>query len=424
MNKVELRPYQVALARQGADVLRTSDLLYLAMQVRTGKTLTALSVAQALDAQMVLFITRLKAMPSIQEDYERMAPAYEMQLVNYESLHKVSDIDIERIDIVICDEAHGLGAFPEPAERHKMVKRIVSRSGAKVIFLSGTPTPESYSQMYHQLCVSKASPWADYPTFYAWAKDYVTVRKRHIYNREINDYSDADEDAIREDIKPFFLTFTQEEAGFYVPIEEQVLSVQMEEKTYTSIKRLKRDRVLETSHGTIMADTEVKLLNKLHQICSGTVIVDVPVDVKVVQAAFDHTKAKFIRDHFKGQKIAIFYKFTAEKHILELYFADRIAADTNEFNAGGSDMVYISQIQSGREGLNLSSADCLVMYNIDFSAVSYWQARARIQVKDRVKPAIVYWIFAKGGIEDYIYTCVKKKEDYTINHFRKTYLKK
>jgi SNF2 family DNA or RNA helicase len=197
----------------------------------------------------------------------------------------------------------------------------------------------------------------------------------------------------------------------------------MEEKTYTSIKRLKRDRVLETSHGTIMADTEVKLLNKLHQICSGTVIVDVPVDVKVVQAAFDHTKAKFIRSHFQGQKIAIFYKFTAEKHVLEMYFGGRIAADTNEFNAGGPEKVYISQVQSGREGLNLSSADCLVMYNIDFSAVSYWQARARIQVKDRVKPAIVYWIFAKGGIEDYIYECVKKKQDFTINHFRKTYFK-
>ena len=64
-----------------------------------------------------------------------------------------------------------------------------------------------------------------------------------------------------------------------------------------------------------------------------------------------------------------------------------------------------------------------LMFNIDFSAVSYWQARARIQVKDRIKPAIVYWIFAKGGIEAEIYECVQKKQDYTLNHFRKNYLR-
>ena len=123
------------------------------------------------------------------------------------------------------------------------------------------------------------------------------------------------------------------------------------------------------------------------------------------------------------QKIAIFYKFTAEKAVLEYYFAGRIVYDSGEFNATGPEKVFISQVQSGREGLNLSSADCLVMFNIDFSAVSYWQARARIQVKDRIKPAIVYWVFARGGIEEYIYECVQKKQDYTLNHFRKTYLK-
>jgi hypothetical protein len=41
------------------------------------------------------------------------------------------------------------------------------------------------------------------------------------------------------------------------------------------------------------------------------------------------------------------------------------------------------QIVAGREGVNLSTADALVFYNIDFSATSYWQARARLQTKDR-----------------------------------------
>jgi hypothetical protein len=34
------------------------------------------------------------------------------------------------------------------------------------------------------------------------------------------------------------------------------------------------------------------------------------------------------------------------------------------------------------------------------------------------KGSDVYWIFADGGIEKDIYDVVKKKKNYTINHFK------
>jgi hypothetical protein len=77
---------------------------------------------------------------------------------------------------------------------------------------------------------------------------------------------------------------------------------------------------------------------------------------------------------------------------------------------------------SGREGINLSTANALVFYNIDFSATSYWQSRARIQTKDRTETAQIYWIFSYNGIEDKIYKAVMDKKDYTLNHFKKDYL--
>ena len=84
--------------------------------------------------------------------------------------------------------------------------------------------------------------------------------------------------------------------------------------------------------------------------------------------------------------------------------------------------MFVSQIVSGREGLNLSSADALVFYNIDFSAVSYWQSRARIQTKDRTKESKIYYVFAEKGIEDKIYKAVMDKKDYTLSHFKKDFL--
>jgi hypothetical protein len=155
-------------------------------------------------------------------------------------------------------------------------------------------------------------------------------------------------------------------------------------------------------------------MQKLHQICSGTVLIDEP---EREGSAFDHGKAQFIKERFAGQKIAIFYKFVAERHMLMWVFAGRIVETPEEFNASGPEKVYISQVQSGREGINLSAADALVMLNIDFSAVSYWQSRARMQSKDRDRAARVVWVFSEGGIEDKIYKRVLEKKDYTLRHF-------
>ena len=76
------------------------------------------------------------------------------------------------------------------------------------------------------------------------------------------------------------------------------------------------------------------------------------------------------------------------------------------------------QIVSGREGISLRKADCLVYYNIDFSATSYWQSRDRMTTKER-NASDVYWIFSKGGIEKDVYRAVTKKKDYTLSHFKK-----
>jgi hypothetical protein len=63
----------------------------------------------------------------------------------------------------------------------------------------------------------------------------------------------------------------------------------------------------------------------------------------------------------------------------------------------------------------------MVMYNIAFSATSYYQARARIQTRDRTKAAKLYWIFSDHGIEDKVYGVVKKKKNFTSYYFKKEY---
>jgi len=96
-----------------------------------------------------------------------------------------------------------------------------------------------------------------------------------------------------------------------------------------------------------------------------------------------------------------------------------LTTDLEEFVNTGKSIAL--QIVSGREGISLRQADCLVYYNIDFSATSYWQSRDRMTTKERLK-SDVFWIFSKGGIEDQIYKAVINKKDYTLNHFKKDLL--
>jgi len=405
---IRLRDYQKSIVNKATEVLHRSGFVYLAMEVRTGKTLTSLSIAEKLEAKKILFITKKKAISSIEDDYEKLNPSFYMHTINYESLHKVS-YDLHW-DVIIADEAHSMGAFPKPSKRARDVKMRILKSSAKVILLSGTPTPESYSQMYHQVYGIPRNPFAELASFYKFAHKHVTITERMINSLRIRDYSKG-LPSIMDSMKPYIIAYSQKEAGFKVKTTENVLEVEMEKTTYDLAKRLKKDLVIQGKNEIILADTPVKLMTKLHQLYSGTIKFE-----SGNSDILDYSKAKFIRSKFKNKKVGIFYVFKAELKALKHVYGDELTTELSEFEQTNKSIAL--QIVSGREGISLKQADCLVYYNIAFSATSYWQSRDRMTTKDRLENN-VYWIFSRGGIEKKIYKAVTNKKDYTLSHFKK-----
>jgi superfamily II DNA or RNA helicase len=86
---MKLRPYQEKLSAEALGVLQSRGIVYLAMEVRTGKTLTALNTAQLFAAKRVLFLTKKKAISSIQWDYDNFGFDFDLTIINDESLHLV-----------------------------------------------------------------------------------------------------------------------------------------------------------------------------------------------------------------------------------------------------------------------------------------------------------------------------------------------
>ena len=407
---VIFRDYQSDIILKGSEILLKNRFLYLAMEVRTGKTLTSLGIAENVRTYQVLFITKKKAISSIEADFDLLKPSFALCVINYESLHTI-DPDIHW-DLIVCDEAHSVGAFPKPNNRAVAVRDLIRRDNPMVILLSGTPTPESYSQMYHQVYGIPNNPFREFKNFYRFCDRFVTVKQRKINGLFVNDYSNG-LDTILKEMEPYTINYTQQEAGFMSETKEEILEVEMKESTYKLINKLKKQLVVEGKDEIILADTPVKLMTKVHQLCSGTIKFESGNSMIV-----DLSKAEFIKTQFEGCKIGIFYKFKEEYNALKQVFGDELTTELGVFEDTHKNIAL--QIVSGREGISLRKAEYLVYYNIDFSATSYWQSKDRMTTKERLENQ-VYWIFAKGGIEHDIYKAVTKKKDYTINHFKQNF---
>lgn len=405
---MKLRDYQIKISEAASDLLKRKKIVYLTMEVRTGKTLTALQTASNFGAERVLFLTKKKAIESIEKDFNLLNPSYNIKIINDESLHLVNG----KFDLVIHDEHHRFGAFPKP---NKVAQLFKKRYGdLPMIFLSGTPTPENHSQWFHQFWVSNYSPFKNYVNFYKWANDYVNVTERNLGYAKVKVYDDGIKSKILPVVEPYLLTYTQEEAGFTSKVDEYIIEVEMQPITYEIIKRLKKDNIVTNTNGdVILGDTGAKLMQKIHQLSSGTCKFE-DGSSKII----DTSKAEKIFDLFKNKKIGIFYKFVEEYNALKQIYGNKLTDNLEDFNT--SDKSIALQIVSGREGISLKKADNLVYYNIDFSATSYWQSRDRLTTIDR-KENSVYWIFSKNGIEYKIYDSVLKKKNFTLDIFKKVY---
>lgn len=417
---IQLRDYQRKSAEEIKEILQKHNLAYLAGEIRTGKSLTSLFVAYEMGWRKICFITKKMAISSVKSDLQQSGLQFSLvEITNFEQAPNLHPI----YDGYIIDEASSLGAFPKPGKYCQAIRKLIFTKKSPCILMSGTPTPESPSQIFHQFWISPFSPFQGYGhrtgEFYGWAREYVKVKKVMRNGFMTNDYRDADEKKIKEVTKHYMVSVSQVEAGFTSFVEEEVFYVDINKQLYALMKKLKDDKVYRLKSGdTIVADTPVRLQQICHQLSSGTVITGEEENRKY--HILDESKAWFIKTKFAGQKLAIFYKFVSEGNILRKLFPNH-TNDPQIFNSR-EDITFICQMTAGRMGVNVSTCDWLVMYNIDFSATTYFQIRGRMQTKDRTKASKLAWIFSKHGIEKHVLKAVTKKKDFTLDYFKRDFI--
>ena len=394
-----MRPYihQEELSDQALEILRENMIVYLAMEERTGKTLTALLVAEKSAAKRVLVITKKKALDGWNDTLAKWSHTKEYVVTNYHQAHKVSG----KFDLVLLDEAHNyVSSFPKPSAMWKTIRTLLV--GVPIVYMSATPHAQGLQMLFHQFQLSSWSPWLKHKNFYQWFRLYGKPYELEIAGIRIRQYDRCHEDIILGVVEHLFITKTRAELGFEHEPEDIKHYIELSEKTKKLYNDLVTDELAPIGDRMLVCDTKSKLRVSLHMLEGGVAKIDEEYLVLDNQEKIDYVLHEF----GDNNNNVIMYNYKAERTKLERHFKKSL----------------LLQATSYAEGVDLSGYANLIIYSQDFSTARHTQRRARqcnMQRKDSIR---VHFLLVKGGLSDQVFkTVVTNKTNFVDSvYFKET----
>ena len=389
---MKLYPYQQKTFEDAKLILSKHKMVYLALEMRYGKTPIAMELIRHLDKK-ALFVTTKSAMKDILSAQLSMNISTPITVINYESLHKVQG----KFDTLVLDEAHQkISKFPKPSSSRLAVDHLTTEN-TRVIWMSGSPAIESSSKLYHQLSISPYHSFSKFKNFYRW-HDMYGIKGLSIYtggSRPAVDYSQTIDFSQR--FEKIMVRRTLEASGravvspkihlVYIDIPPSINDV------YDAIMK----HSIYSEEFTVVADGGAGRLTKLHQLAQGSVIDE--LDNTVLISPF---KAKAIAEAHKGKKVAVFYKYIADYKLLSTFF--------------NKEDLY--QIDSAVTGINLSHYDEMAVMSLTFSGSNYSQMMSRMLHPDNKEQPNVYVYLTNHTVDTDVYKAVSLKRDYNSKFLR------
>lgn len=401
---IELYNHQKQMISEAKPILEKYNLVYVAAETRTGKTLSTIFLLKD-DYKSILVLTKKKAISSWKSDL-KLSKADNFKVINYEAIHKLEDFNY---DVIVLDESHSIGSYPKPSKRAAQIKEIAKDK--KIVYLSATPSAETYSQLYHQFWVSSYSPF-DEVKFYDWYRNYGEDDSIYLYGRKVMQYKAANEELILPEIEHLIVSMTKKKADFEVLVNEKIHRVEADQDYTAAIKDFEKNRVLKIGSYDVIAETPPSTLNKAHQLSGGTIKIDDNISLIV-----SHHKVSYILKNFRAdKKIVVLCNYIKERELL----LSRLPNSTNDVDKFKNEdyQYFVGHIKTFSEGVDFSYADSMIIYSLNFSATTYLQSRERLANKKRTKPIVVHYLFTKDTMDEHIYKAVTNKMNFTSKYYR------
>lgn len=378
-------------------------------EVGTGKTIIGLEVIKRLNQPKTLIICPLTVLP----EWEKNIKSYlgsdnNITVLNPEKVIRKKELENERFDIVIFDEAHKVKS--KTAKISKMVKKITSKSEYSIA-LTGTPVANNLLDVYNIF---------DNMNIREFDEKYMQFLDRYFWYELKQVFGSSARYYHIHGVKPEMKDELKSRISKKSLVKRQQDCIKLPEKTFHLIKvsgmvnKIYKD--LEKGNLTVgdMPDTMIALVKaqKLHQMSNGFLYGDNNSDI--IYKDDKNNKIKIIKQLVEDvlentNQVIIVYKFQEDLRQLQEIFKDyQTTLDRDEFEQLSIPILF-RQIQKS-EGVNLQFCNTMIYYSYDWSFINFDQMAGRIYRNGQVKNCTYYVLISEKTIEEDIWDAIVHKQ--------------
>lgn len=412
MSKVwTAREEQVVGAEEALTILEKYNLVYLAWEERTGKSITDVIIADRFKPDLdfsVLGVTKKKALEGWQETLANFSHERPWRMSSY---HSIGNVD-GKFGLVLLDEVHNyISGYPK---RSSIWQDLQTRIyGLPIIYNSATSHAQGYHLLYNQLALSAWSPWKRFPTFLDWWRYYAEreadgglPKTRITPTHHVPDYTKVKKEAVWESVQHLFTTRTRAQMGFEHEPQDVLHYVDLGPGTRDIYNTLVTKKVIAFTHAesgreyVLLCDSPIKHRTSLHMLEGGT------LKVKDDYLTIGNTeKVDYaLKTWGDVEDLVLMYNYIEERNKLARYFK----------------RARLLQSTSYAEGVDLSRHRHLVIYSQDFSTARHVQRRARQANKERDEEIKVHYLLVKKAVSEKVYRTVSvNKKNYVDTVFER-----
>ncbi|KAM0751888.1 hypothetical protein T439DRAFT_325084 [Meredithblackwellia eburnea MCA 4105] len=351
-------------------------------------------------------------------------------LATYEALEKNIAVfrKVARWDVLVVDEGQRL----KSGTSGLLFSALQSLNINHRVLLSGTPLNNNITELFNLLHFIDPSQWGNTAE--------LTEKYEELTPEKVEE--------IREILKPYFLRRTKELVLNLPPLNEIVVPVSMttlQRQLYRSILERNAAAIESIFQKTSKSQQKSKarktnfnnILMELRKLLGHPYLVSPelePENVTPAQAVINlrEASAKFVlldkmlpKLKAAGHRVLIFSQFKIMLNMIELFLGGlnmkylRLDGGTSQldrqrgidaFNKEGSEyFAYLLSTRAGGVGINLTTADTVIMFDQDFNPHQDVQAIARAHRIGQKKPVRVFKLMVKGSCEEKIFHAGNKK---------------
>lgn len=386
--------------------------------VGTGKTLTTLDFLAKLKSESTLIIAPKAVVDSEtwQKEMIKWQIDVPVDVVSETQVHKIT----KQYDTIIIDELHSFKS--QTTQKFKRVLAL-TKTAERVYGLSGTPTPNTYTDMFAQLKLIQAEGW--YRTLTAFRQDWTTSLSVSPTVTVYKFKEELEHDFI-EYIKPW--VYVVDNKGVNPEREDKTVLVDLPDNVRAVYEDLRKENAhtdLELVMDAIgSTPNKAVMQTKLLHIASGGVYTGGGVSgEELVIHPLHGEKIKALNNILdKVPSALIVYNFKIERIYMQMYATrveiyDRKTAkqQIDDFINGKIKFLAVNPKQLSA-GVNLQNTQTVIWVSHSYSLTDYIQTTARVfrQGNSAVK---VYHIMARDTIDTIVIEALKVKQARQDNIF-------